>query len=116
VNRLGSFLDAHKGVRVAVLWAGFVIASVGTCLGVGVYALTTGPKAIGNYVTARARAVSFLSVALILNIGLAWVLGLRRRMGGFFPRLVLSALLTVGGAIMAFGVIVGRALLWHALR
>jgi hypothetical protein len=57
-----------------------------------------------------------LSVALILNIGLAWVLGLKRSMGGFLSRLFLSSLLTVGGAIMVFGAIVSRALLWHSFE
>ncbi len=116
MNRLGSYLDAHKGVRIAVLWAGFLIASVGTCLGVGVYALTTGPKAIGNYISDRVIAVCFLGVAMILNVGLAWVLSRKHQTGGFFPSLAVSALVTVCGAIMVFGVIVGRALVWNALK
>jgi hypothetical protein len=116
VNWLGSYLDAHRGARFAVTWAGFVFASVATFTGVGVYALTTGPKATGNYVADRVMAVCLLGVALILNLGLAWVLGLGRRLGGFFPRLGFSALLTVGGAILVLGVVAGRALLWNALR
>ena len=61
-------------------------------------------------------AVCFLVFAMILNLGLAWVLSRRHQTGGFFPSLAVSALVTVCGAIMVFGVIVGRALLWHALR
>jgi hypothetical protein len=115
-NRIRGYLDARNGVRIAVLCAGFIIASVGAYLGVGVYALTTGPKATGNYMADRIMAVCFLGAIITLNFGLAWVLGIRRPTSGFFPRLVASASITVCGTIPVFVIIVGRAILWHSFE
>jgi hypothetical protein len=97
VNRLRSYLDTHKGFT-----------------GVGVYALTTGPKAIGNYMADRVMAVCFLAAAAILNIGLAWVIGLKRPTSGFFQRLVGSVAITVCGTIPVFIIVVARAIVWHS--
>ncbi len=64
----------------------------------------------------RAMAVYFLAAAAILNLGLAWVIGVRRPTSGFFPRLVASAAITVCGTIPVFIIVVARAILWHSFE
>ena len=115
-NRVRDYLDARNAVRTAALWTGFIIASVGAYLGVGIYALTTGPKATGNYMADRIVAVCLPAAVLVLNFGLAWVLGIRRRTSGFFSRLVASAAITVCGAIPVFIIVVALAIFWHSFE
>jgi hypothetical protein len=91
------------------LCIGFTVASVALYIGAGVYALTLGPKAIGNYVGDRFLAGGLIALAVVVNIGTAWVLA--QRCGGFLSRLVLGLLATVGGSILVFGLIVARVLL-----
>jgi len=93
-----------------------VIASVATFTAGGVYTLTTGPKAIGNYMADRVTALCFLAAAVVLNVGLAWVLGIGRSTSGFFSRLATSAAITVCGTIPVFIIVIARAILWHSFK
>ena len=113
MKRFASYLNAHNTVRTAVLWLDIALASVTACVGVGVYALTTGAKAIGNYMSDRIMAVCLLATALVLDLAFAWLLGLQRPSMRFVQRLFVSAVATVFGAIVVFGLIVSRAILWH---
>ncbi len=108
-----NYLQAHKRARTITLAASFVIASVALCTGIGVYALTLGPKAIGDYVQDRFMAGGLIALAMLIDLGIASVLA--QRGGGFVLRLVFSVLVTVGGAILVFGLIVGRVMLVKSL-
>jgi hypothetical protein len=109
VNRIANYLQSHNRLRLIALCIGFTVASVSLYIGVGVYALTLGPKAIGNYVGDRFLAGGLMALAGLVSIGTAWVLA--QRGGGFVSRLVLSLLATVGGSILVFGLVVARVLL-----
>ena len=108
---LESYLASHRGVRVGALGVGYLVASTATCVGVGVYALTTGVKAIGDYVQDRVIALCLLAVALAITVALAWALGIGRTRA-FWPRLVMSAVTSLFGAIFVFGIIAARAIVW----
>ena len=109
VNRLANYLQSHSRLRLMTLCIGFTVASVALYIGVGVYALTLGPKAIGDYMGDRFLAGSLIALAVLVNAGTAWVLA--QRSGGFLSRLVLSLVATVGGSILVVGLIVARVLL-----
>ena len=105
--------STHNRVRTIALAVGFAIASVALCIGTGVYALTLGPKAIGDYLRARFMAGGLIVLAMLIDLGVASILA--QRGGGFMLRLLFSVLLTGGGAILVFGLIVARAMLVNAL-
>jgi hypothetical protein len=111
VNRLGEFLDAHNGLRITALCASFIIAAPAAYMGAAVYALTTGPKAIGDYMRDRGLALCLLAFATILNFGAAWVFSRKHQIGGLLPRLLLSLLLTACGGVLVFGAIVACVML-----
>jgi hypothetical protein len=113
MKRFAHYLQVHNRVRVTSLGIGFFIASVSLYIGIGVYFLTFGPKAVGDYVHDRILAGCLISIAMLVDVGTAWVFS--RSGGGFLSRLLLSVLLTVGGAILVFGLIVARAVLANAL-
>jgi hypothetical protein len=75
--------------------------------------LTLGPKAVGDYVRDRFMAGGLIALAVLIDLGIASVLA--QRGGGFMWRLVFSVLLTAGGAVLVFGLIVARVLLVRAL-
>jgi hypothetical protein len=54
-----------------------------------------------------------IGLALVVDLGTAAVLVQRGE--GLLSRLLLSALVTVGGAILAFGLVVARAMIAQAL-
>jgi hypothetical protein len=64
----------------------------------------------------RIEAVCFLAVAVILNVSLAWVLGIMRPTSGFFSRLAASAAITVSGTIPVFIIVIARAILWQSFE
>jgi hypothetical protein len=113
VTGFANYLQAHNRVRATALAVSFVIASVALSTGIGVYALTLGPKAVGDYIRDRFMAGGLIAVAMLLDLGTASVLA--QRGGRFFSRLLISVLVTVGGAIMVFGLIVARAVLVKSL-
>lgn len=85
------------------------MAAVALYIGIGVYALTLGPKAVGDYMRDRLMAGSLIALAVLVNIGVASVL--TKPGGSFVSRLTLSLLATVGGSILMFGLIVARVML-----
>jgi hypothetical protein len=109
VNRFANYLQSHHRLRLIALSAGFAVASVALYTGAGVYVLTLGPKAVGDYIRDRFLAVGLIALALLVNTGTAWVLA--QRGGGFASRLALSLLATVGGSILVFGLIIARVFL-----
>jgi len=98
VKRFASYFQTHNRLRLITL-----------CIGAGVYALTLGPKAIGDYMGDRFLAGALIALAVLANIGTASVLA--QRSGSFVSCLVFSLLATVGGSILVFGLIVARVLL-----
>jgi hypothetical protein len=109
VNRLAVYLQAHNRIRVATLSFGLIVASAALYIGAAVFALTLGPKAVGDYMGDRLLAGCLIALAVLLNIGIASVLTKRGR--SFLARLILSLLATVGGSILMFGLIVARVML-----
>ena len=57
---IGNYLRAHNRLRLAILAVTFLVASIALFLGVGVYALTTGPKAVGDYMQGRLAAAGWI--------------------------------------------------------
>jgi hypothetical protein len=98
----------HNRFRIIALSIAFVVASVSLYIGIGVYALTLGPKAVGDYMRDRLMAGCLIALAMLVNVGTAWVLA--QRGGGFLSRLTLSLLATVAGSILMFGLIVARVI------
>ena len=96
--RLAIYLQTHNRLRLMMLCIAFTVASVALYIGAGVYALTLGPRAIGDYVGDRFLAGGLIARPTPVNIGTAWVLA--QRSGGFLSRLVLSRRATVGGSIL----------------
>lgn len=94
--------------RIAALIVGFFIGSFALCLGIGVYLLTLGPKAIGDYIRDRFMAWGLIILAAALDLGTASIL--THRWGGFMLRFLLSVLVTVAGAILLFALIAARAI------
>ena len=111
MKRLASFLNVHDAVRVVVLCLDLALASLAACLGVGVYALTTGAKAIGNYMSDRVMAACFLVIALVLDLAFAWLLGIRNPRSRFIQRVLLAAVATFFGAIVVLVIVATRAIL-----
>jgi len=109
VNRLAIYLQAHNRVRVATLSLGLIVAAAALYIGTGVFALTLGPKAVGDYMRDRFMAGCLIALAVLVNIGIASVL--TKRGGSFLARLILSLLATVGGSILMFGLIVASVML-----
>ena len=109
VNRFANYLQTHNRFRLVTLCIGFTVASVALYIGAGVYVLTLGPKAIGDYMGDRFLAGALIALAVLVNIGTAWVLSQRGR--GFVSRLAVSVLATVGGSVLVFGLIIARTLL-----
>lgn len=96
-----------------MLVVSFVIASVALCTGVGVYTLTLGPKAIGDYLQDRFIAGGLIAFAMFIDLGMAFVLA--QRGGSLLLRLLLNVLVTGGGAILVFALIVARVMIVEAL-
>jgi len=112
VKRVANYLQAHNPVRITVLGVSFSIASIALYIGIAVYALTLGPKAVGDYMRDRFIAGCLIALTVLVNVGTASVL--TRRGGGFMPRFLLSVLVTVGGTVLVFGMIVVRVMLVKA--
>ena len=109
VSQFVNYLQAHNRLRVTTLSVGLIVASVALYIGIAVYVLTLGPKAVGDYMRDRLMAGCLIALAVLVNIGIASVLTKR---GGSFPsRLILSLLATMAGSILMFGLIVARVML-----
>lgn len=102
MKRLATYLKTHNGIWISLLCVGLVIASFAMFLGTGVYALTTGTKATGNYISDRLMALGFICIAVILNFCIAWILGLQLSTWKFFLRFAMDAFATVFGAFLVF--------------
>ena len=113
MNRVASYLQLHKRVRITALGVSFSVASVALYIGIGVYVFTLGPKAVGDYIRDRFMAGCLIGLALVVDLGTAAVLVQRGE--GLLSRLLFSVLVTVGGAILAFGLVVARAMIAQAL-
>ncbi|MEO8663135.1 MAG: hypothetical protein ABI693_32055 [Bryobacteraceae bacterium] len=109
---IGSYVQGHNRIRLAVLVVSFLIASFALYLGVAVYALTTGPKAVGDYIQARFAAAGWMALAMLANVGAASILANR---GSFLRRFLLSIVVTIGGSILVFGLIVIRVVFFKGL-
>ena len=109
---IGSYLRAHKRLRLAVLVVSFLVASFALYLGVGIYALTTGPKAVGDYIQARFAAAGWMALAMVANVGAASILANR---GSFLKRFLLSIVVTIGGSVLVLGLIVARVVFFRGL-
>ena len=111
--RIDNYLQGHNRIRIAALVVSCLVASFAFYLGVAVYTLTTGPKAVGDYMQARFVAVCWMAVALVANVGIAWFFS--HRGGSFLGRFFLSVVATMGGAILVFGLIIARVVLFRGL-
>ena len=107
-----NYLRTHNRVRASAIVGSFFTASVALFAGIGIYVLTLGPKAIRDYVHDRFMAGCFIAIAVLVNVGTALLL---TRGGRFLSRLLLSILITSGGAILVFGLVVVRAIIAHGL-
>lgn len=109
---MGSYLQAHNRLRLAVLVVSFTVASFALYLGVAVYALTTGPKAVGDYMLARLAAAGWMAVATLANCGAASILASR---GSFLRRFLFSVAATLGGSVLVLCLVVARVVLFRGL-
>ncbi len=109
---LASYLQLHNRIRLAVLFVSFLIASFALYFGVGIYVLTTGPKAVGNYMQARSNAVGLMALAVLTTVGAASILAYD---GNFLRRFLLSIVVTTGGSVLVFALIVARVVFFRGL-
>lgn len=109
---IGSYLRAHNRLRLAALALSFLVASLALYLGVVVYALTTGPKAVGDYMQARFAAAGWMAVATLANCGAASILASR---GSFLRRFLLSVAATLGGSVLVLCLVVARVVFFRGL-
>lgn len=103
--RIVSYLQAHHWMRAAMLVVSFVAASFALCAGVAISVLPTGMDTAEDGSHERFVAVCGL-VVMVANVLTPWVLAYRG--GSFLRRFVLSVIVTMGGAILVFGLIVVR--------
>jgi uncharacterized membrane protein len=90
VAELGNYLESHKMQRVALLAAGFVVASVSLYMAVAAYLFI-------QY--ASVMIAVLLLFALSFDVGIAWLLQhLTRR--SFWLTIVFTSCAVVGGAIV----------------
>ena len=108
--QIGGYLRAHNRIRRAVLVVSFLVASFALFLGVGTYALTTGPKAVGDYMQARFAAAGWMALAMSANVGAASILANR---GSFLRQFLLSIVVTIGGSVLVFAFIVARVVFFR---
>ena len=87
-------------------------ASLAMYIGVGVYAMTLGPKAPGPYIRDRVIAGVLVALALMLDAIIAQSLA-RHRSGNIGLWMLFSILLTLAGAIVAFSEIATIAIVRH---
>jgi len=109
MNRVGTYLQAHKRVRASALAVSILVASIALCLGVASYAWTFGPKAGQDYIRDRLVAVCLIVLAMFATVCTASILSWR--VGDFLLSLVASVLITIGGSILVFGLIVAHGIL-----
>ena len=114
MESIANYLQMHSRARAAILVVSFIVASVALCIGVGLCALTFEPKFGTDYVVRdRLIAGCLIALALLQNAGAALILS--RHGGAFVPRLLFSALITVGGSVLVSVLVVARALIAQAL-
>ena len=102
----------RAALRHFLIGSGFVAASLAMYIGVAVYALTLGPKAIGPYIRDRVIAGALLVIALTLDATIAQSLA-KYRSGNIVLWMLFSIILTLAGAIVAFAVIATIAIIRH---
>jgi hypothetical protein len=109
VKRFADYLRVHKRIRITVLGVSFFIASFALYMGLAVYVFTLGAKAVGDYMRDRLIAECLVALSALVNFETASILTLRG--GGFLSRLLFSILVTAGGTILVFGLVVARVIL-----
>ena len=109
---IGNYLRAHNRLRLAILAVTFLVASIALFLGVGVYALTTGPKAVGDYMQGRLAAAGWMAVATLANCGAASIVASR---GSFLRRFLFSVAATLGGSVLVLCLVVARVVFFKGL-
>ena len=102
----------RAALRHFLIGSGFVAASLAMYLGVAVYALTLGPKAIGLYMRDRVIAGALVALALTLDATIARNLA-KHRSGNIGRWMLFSILLTLAGGIVAFAVIATIPIIRH---
>ena len=102
-------------LRRLLIGSGFVAASLATYLGVAVYALTLGPKAIGPYIRDRVIAGALVAIALTLDTLIAWSLK-KHGSGNIGLTMLLSILLTLAGAVAVLVIIAAIAIARHQFQ
>jgi len=112
VKPFASYLEAHNRVRIVLLGTSYVISSVALFLGIGIYALTLGPKGVGDYVRDRVMAGCLVAFAMLVDVGIASVLA--RWAGGFLQRFMSCVVVTACGVMPVFVIVVVRAMLARA--
>ena len=101
----------HNTLWVVVIIATLAVAAVAAYLGAAVYALTTGAKAIGNYLQDRRMALCLFVFATALNFLAASLFSRRHRIGPFLMRVPISLLMTACGAALVLGLILAYAMI-----
>jgi len=108
--RIEHYLLKHSRLRVAIIVIAFVLASVTLFTGIGIFALTFGPKAIGSYMRDRIVAGSLVALSLLINIAATFM---RRDERSFASHYLRNFVLAAVGAIGIFVVVIARALIAH---
>ncbi len=97
---------------MALLTIGVLIASLAGCGAISLY-LSVRPEEGQVYARAQYLIAAFLLCSLLLDVGLAWILGYSQRVPRFVLRLLFSLGTTLAGAICIF---VGTALIARWIR
>jgi hypothetical protein len=92
-----------------MLGTSYAIASIALYLGIAVYALTLGPKAVGDYMQDRVMAVCLVAFAMVVDVGAASVL--TRSGGGFLQRFLWCVVVTACGIVPVVVIVAVRAIL-----
>ena len=105
------YLQSHKGIRTVLICLTLLFSSVALFFGIGIYAFTTGPMAIGHYVRERFIGTSLVILSLLLSGVIAWMLKSTRQPLRTWLRYALSfGASLVGGGLLLVGVF------WPLLR
>jgi len=104
MSNLGSYLQAHRAMRISCFVAGFLAASY-----VAVFAMlahmSVRPEEGRHYFGGQLLAVGAIALCLLLNLGMAAALRGSARIRGFLMRLLLCLAITMVGAIGVFAAI-----------